>query len=284
MILTAIFAIALMICISAVLSATETAITAASPGRLYKLKSSGDKRADIALSILKVKEKVISTMLIGNSFLNTLCTTLATGVCIELFEDPHIGTITASMIMAFLIIVFAEVIPKALAVTKAEVLIIWNSYAILFCLRLLSPVHNVLDLFIRSFCFLFNIDLTNKFSGTEEVRGVIEHHHNEGNVYKADRDMLEGILDIRDMHVSEIMVHRSKINGISIDLPTAEIVRTALSSPNTRIPIWKDSADNIVGIMHIKDLVRDLHEHKNDPIKVNIRSLLLRLGLYPRMR
>ena len=274
MVLLTILLIAIMLIISALLAATETAITATSPGKIYKLRSRGNKRAVIALQILKVKEKVISTMLIGNSLINTVCTTIATSLFIDIIEDHSVATILSSAVMAFLIIVFAEVIPKAIAVTKAEEIVLFNARVVVVFLKLLAPVNKMLDLALKIFCFVFRINLTQEISGADEVRGIIEHQHQEGNVYKTDRDMLEGILDIRDMTVSEIMVHRSKMITLNIDLPNSEIIQTALSSPNTRIPIWKESADNIIGVLHIRDLLRALYDNGNDHAKINISKLL----------
>ncbi|WP_425363760.1 HlyC/CorC family transporter [Candidatus Tisiphia endosymbiont of Hybos culiciformis] len=265
--------IVLMIGCSALLSATETAITASSPGKIQKFKAAGIKRATIVLQVLKNKEKVIGTLLIGNTLFNTVCTTIATSMFIDWLGDN--GTVTASAVMAFLIIVFGEIIPKAIAVAKAEQLALFTSPAIMFLLSFLRPINYVFELIVKGFCFIFRINLQQNISGAEEVRGVIEHYHQEGNVYKSDRDMLGGILDIRKMTVSEIMIHRSNVIAINIDLPKEEIVRKALlSSPHTRIPLWKDTQDNIIGVLHIRDLLRALYEKNNDVKKVNIEELI----------
>ncbi|MGI4776325.1 MAG: HlyC/CorC family transporter [Janthinobacterium lividum] len=267
--------ILILLAISGLLAATETAITASSPGKLHKLKASGNKRAELVLEILREKEKVISTMLIGNSLINTICTTLATAVFIEIFQDHNLGAIVSSGVMAVLIIVFAEVIPKAIAVAKAENITLLTAPAIGAFLKFLNPVNVTLAYGTKIFCRILNIDLKQEVSGTEEVRGVIEHQHQEGNFYKADRDMLGGILDIRDMTVSEIMVHRSNIVAIDANAGSKEMVRLALTSPYTRIPIWRDNKENIIGILHIKDLLKALHKCNNDVQKVNLQEIII---------
>lgn len=265
--------IAIMILLSAFLSATETAITASSPGKIQKLKTKNSKQSLAISQVLKNKEKVIGSLLIGNSLINTVCTTIATSIFISWLGDT--GTIVASAVMAFVIIVFGEVVPKAIAVAKAEQLALFTSPAIILALKILGPVNYALEIIIKIFCFIFRINLQHNISGTEEVRGVIEHYHQEGNVYKDDRDMLGGILDIRQMTVSEIMVHRSNILAINIDLPKEEIIKQALLlSPHTRIPLWKDSQDNIIGILHIRDLLKNLYEHNNDAKRINIKELI----------
>ncbi|WP_341763974.1 HlyC/CorC family transporter [Candidatus Tisiphia endosymbiont of Beris chalybata] len=264
--------VTIMIGWSAILSATETAITASSPGKIQKLKLKNIKHSIGALEVLKNKEKVIGTLLIINTLSNTICTTIATSMFIDWLGDS--GTVVATAVMAFVIIIFGEVIPKAIAVAKAEQLALVASPIILSMLKLFKPINSAFTTIIQLFCFIFRINLHQKISGAEEVRGVIEHYHQEGNVYKADRDMLGGILDIRQMTVSEIMIHRSNIVAINIDLPKDEIVKRALSCPHTRIPLWQDSQDNIIGVLHTRDLFRVLYEHNNDTTKINITTLI----------
>lgn len=274
MILLLTLIILFLLAVSALLASIETAITASSPGKLHKLKSEGDRTAGLVLNILKKKEKVISTMLIGNSLINTVCTTLATSVFIDVLGDHHLGTIVSSAVMAFMIIVFAEVVPKAIAIAKAEDITLFSARAITIFLKVLNPVNIMLDHAVKIFCFIFRINLKQEISGAEEVRGVIEHQHQEGNVYKVDRDMLGGVLDIIGMTVSEIMVHRSGMTAINIDEENEEIVRFALNSVHSRIPLWKDNKDNVVGVLHIKDLLKALYECDNNPQKISLDAII----------
>lgn len=268
-----IIVIAIMMCGSAFLSATETAITASSPGKIQQLKSKGVKHAILALKVMKDKETVIGTLLIGNTLINIISTTIATSLFIDYLGDK--GTLVASAFMSFVIIVFGEVVPKAIGVAKAEALTLITAQSIILCLKLLKPVNIALGVITKGFCFIFRINLKQDISGKEEVRGVIEHYHQEGNVYKSDRDMLGGVLDIGQMTVSEIMIHRSNIIAINIDLPTEKIVEKALlSNPHTRIPLWKDNQDNIIGVLHIRDLLKALYENNNNAKKINISSLI----------
>lgn len=273
MIFIVVSVIAVLLAIAALISATETAITATSPGLIQKLKSEGNKRAELLLGILKIKEKVISTLLIGNSIANTLCTTIATGMFIELFGDDF-GTLVSSIVMSFTIIVFSEVIPKAIAVVKSEKIALKATPIMIIFLKILEPINIMLAYIIKGFCFVFRIDLKQKVSATDEVRGVIEHHMQEGNVYKDDRDMLGGILDIRNMVIADIMVHRSNIFAIDINIPTNEIIKTVLASHHTRIPFWEDNHDNIIGILHIKDLLAKIHNKNGNTKDIELRNIL----------
>lgn len=262
-----------LLALAGLISATETAITATSPGRLQQLISEGNTRAVILQRILKIKEKVISTLLIGNSIANTLCTTLATSMFIELLGDDT-GTLVSSVVMSFIIIVFSEVVPKAMAVAKPESLSLFAAPGLIIFMKILAPINKMLHYIVRLAFIIFKIDLTQDMSGTDEVRGVIEHHLNEGNVVKDDRDMLGGILDIRNLTVGDIMIHRSKINSINIDHPKDDIIKFALSCGHTRIPVWQDDPDNIIGILHIRDLLGMMQELKGNTDKFSIHSLL----------
>lgn len=272
MVIFLVIMIIMMIACSAFLSATETAIIASSPGKIQKLKSEGMKRANVVLQILRNKEKVIGALLIGNNLVNVISTTVATSMFISWLGDK--GTVVASAVMVCLIVIFGEVVPKGIAVAKAEQIALFTAPAVVWFLKLLKPVNYFFELMIKASCFLFRINLKQNISGADEVRGVIEHYHQEGNVYKSDRDMLGGVLDIRQMTVSEIMTHRSAIVAIDIDLPKEEIVPALLSNPHTRIPLWKDTTDNIIGILHMRDLLRVLYENNNDITKINIEQLI----------
>lgn len=269
--------ILLLLIMAGFISAAETAITATSPGRMQQLKQKHDKRANLVLRILKTKDKVISTLLIGNSIANTLCTTLATSIFIDMLGDD-MGTIVSSAVMAFVIIVFSEVVPKAIAVAKAESLALIAAPLLIVFIKILHPVNVMLGYIVKLFCLLFRIDMKQEISGTEEVRGVIEHQLQEGNVFKNDRNMLGGVLDIRHMVIADIMTHRSKIVSINIDLSIEEILKLAISSYHSRIPIWKNNQDNIVGILHTRDLLDALYQQLNQPNgnmqRINIQDLL----------
>lgn len=268
--------VSIIICLLAfagLISATETAITATSPGRIHQLISEGNKRAIVLKGLLKIKQKIISTLLIGNSIANTLCTTLATSLFIELFGDD-LGTLISSITMSFVIIVFSEVIPKAMAVAKPERLSLFTAPGLILFMKLLAPLNALLNVLVRFAFYIFRIDLTQDMSGADEVRGVIEHHLSEGNVVKDDRDMLGGILDIRSLVVGDIMIHRSKINSIDISQPSKEVVKFALNSEHTRLPVWQNDPDNIIGILHIRDLLKALQENGGDSAKLNVPSLL----------
>ncbi|MDP4832932.1 MAG: HlyC/CorC family transporter [Rickettsiaceae bacterium] len=268
--------VSVIICLlgaAALISATETAITATSQGLIQKMKSEGSRRAELLLSLLKRKEKVISTLLIGNSLANTLCTIMATSLFIEFLGDD-LGTLVSSIVMSFSIIVFSEVVPKAIAVAKPEKIALLATPILLVFLKILQPINVILAYIIKAFCFVMRIDLNQQVSASDEVRGVIEHHMHEGNVVKNDRDMLGGILNLKDMVIADIMVHRSNIVAMNIAIKPEKIIDKVLSSPHTRVPFWEGDHDNIIGVLHVKDLLSKLYSHTGPVNDIDVRALL----------
>ncbi len=262
----------LLIC-AFLLSALETAIIAASPSRLQKKGVRSVKKVNLLLRLLKNKEKVISTLLIILSVVNTVATTIASGIILQIFGSEF-GTIISSAVMSVLIIIFAEVVPKAIAVSKPESIAIKGAKFISGALYLMKPFNFILQFIVRIFCIIFRINLKSEISATDEVRGVIEHYHLEGNVIKYDRDMLGGVLDLRHITVEEVMVHRSQMITINADLSTSEIITQALKTPHTRIPLWQGKKDNIIGILHLRNVLNALHKNKFDYEKLDIKQYI----------
>lgn len=261
----------LLILCASMFSAIETAFTACSPARLHKAKLAGDKRANLVLQLIKIKSNVISTFLILYSIVITIATTIATSIYIQAYGD-EIGALMASLTMALVIIVFAEVIPKAIAVAKADNICLKTCYIVNFLMWIFKPLNHILSYFVVLFCYLFKINLSNTISASDEVRGIIEQHHSEGNVYKDDKDMLDGILGIRDMEICEIMIHRSQMCTIDISLPISEIVSKAISVPYNRIPMWKDNKDNIISILNVRSLLKALSAAQFDISRIKIED------------
>jgi Mg2+/Co2+ transporter CorB len=140
----------------------------------------------------------------------------------------------------------------------------------------LAPVTTAMQFLVRHTLRLFGAsvsDYADVLSAHEELRGAIELKHKEGGVVKLDRDMLGGVLDLRELTVSEIMVHRTKMDAIDVDLPTEQVVDAALKSSHTRLPLWRGEREEIVGILHAKTLLRALREARGDLSKLDILPL-----------
>lgn len=264
--------VGLLIICGGYFSALETSITAAAPGKLLK-KTKNDHKYQQVKKIIKIKGKIISSMLISYSIISTIATTIATGAFIEIYGH-EIGSIISSVVMAILIIVFSEVIPKAIAVSNSEEIVIKSSWVIFLLLKILAPINKFLSFIVKIFCFLFRIKLHNYTSVDEEFMNLLEYQHAEGNVFKSDKDMLGSIFDIKNITVSEIMVHRRQLKTVNVDLPIRDIITQVCSFSHSRIPVWSQNKDNIIGVLHIKDLLKKLNKYKFDYTKVNLKSFL----------
>jgi Mg2+/Co2+ transporter CorB len=234
--------------LSAFFSAGETAFTGASRSRMLVLERSGDRRAKLVNRLLEIRERFIGTVLIGNNIVNIGVSAFATSVLVAIFGDE--GAIYATVIMSILVIVFAEVLPKTLAISSPETVSLFLSRPMSWAVALLGPLAIAIERIVRLMLLPFGIRIgenTPILSASEEIRGQVALLHKEGGVAKVERDMLGGLLDLEDLTVSEVMVHRTKMRTINADLTSEEIVREVLSSPYTRMPLWRDSQENIVG-------------------------------------
>ncbi len=245
--------------LSAFFSAGETALTGASRARMHSLEGSGDVRAALVNRLLEVREKLIGALLIGNNVVNIGASAFATSVLVEFFGSE--GVIYATVAMSVLVVVFAEVMPKSIAIASADRTSLALARPITFFLYFLGPISSAANFFVRSLLRLLRIrpgQHDEMLSAHDELKGQVDLLHAEGSVGRADRDMFGGLLELTELTVSDVMVHRIRMRSIDANLPKADIVREVLASPYTRLPLWRDQQDNIVGVLHAKDLLRDL--------------------------
>ena len=263
-----------LLILSAFFSGSETALTAASRARMHALEHDGNRRARIVNWLLSIRERLIGAILLGNSLANIAASALATSVFLSLFGE--VGVAYATAVMTVLVVLFAEVLPKTYAIINADRMALFVSPAVRFVVAVLAPVTTAMQFLVRHTLRLFGAsvsDYADVLSAHEELRGAIELKHKEGGVVKLDRDMLGGVLDLRELTVSEIMVHRTKMDAIDVDLPTEQVVDAALKSSHTRLPLWRGEREEIVGILHAKTLLRALREARGDLSKLDILPL-----------
>lgn len=250
-------AITTAILFSAFFSAAETAFTGISKAKLYKLKREGNKRAKIIHDMRKDKEKTIGVLLLGNNMMNNFCTALATGAAISLFGNE--GVVYATLLMTVIIIIFAEILPKTYAFENSEKVSLAVAPILKLLVKLFYPIVAIVQIIVNytlKFFALRSQHTNPMIAAIEELKGVIALHHDEGGFMKTQKDMLGSILDLEDTDISEIMVHRNQMVTINIDLPTHQIIEQIINSNHTRIPIWQNDADNIIGVIHIRDLLK----------------------------
>ena len=251
--------LALLVC-SAFFSGSETALTAASRGKLHARADKGSRGAARALRLLDDTESLIGAILLGNNLMNILAASLATVLFTELFGEG--GVAWATLVMTALVVVFAEVLPKTYAITNSETAAIGVSPVIAVLIRVFSPIVAFVRWIVRGALGIVGVKVdagTNILAVKEEIAGAISLGHSEGAVEKEHRDRLLGALDLSDRTVEEIMLHRSQIEMIDVEMPPREMVEFALKSAHTRLPIFRDDRENIVGLVHAKDLLRAIY-------------------------
>ena len=259
---------------SAFFSGSETALTAASAAKMHALEQEGNRRARVVNYLLTIRERFIGAILLGNTLANIASSALATSMFLTVFGEE--GVVYATIVMTVIVVLFAEVLPKTYAILNADRMALAVAPAVNFVVALLAPVTGAMQFLVRHTLRLFGVSISDDaevLSAHEEIRGAIELHHKEGGVKKLDRDMLGGVLDLRELTVSDIMVHRTNMDAIDADLPPEQIVDAALKSSHTRLPLWRGEREEIVGILHARTLLRALRDSKGDLSKLDVLAL-----------
>ena len=265
-----------LLALSAFFSAAETALTGASRARMHQLERDGDRAARRVNTLISDQETMIGSVLLGNNLINILASSLATEVLTRAIPGAW-GVAVATGLMTVLVLVFAEVLPKTLAILRSDDVARWLSAPTLVVVRLAGPVINAIQWVIRRTLGLFGVRMgmeMDVLAAHEEIRGAVEYHHSEGLVETRDRYMLGGVLDLAEMDVGEVMVHRKAISMIDGDLAPREILAEVLASAHTRLPIYREDPENIVGVLHAKDLLQALAKVDGDIDGLDIGGII----------
>ncbi|MGE0628219.1 MAG: HlyC/CorC family transporter [Hyphomicrobiaceae bacterium] len=268
-------AVFILLALSAFFSGSETALTAASKARMHALEQEGRADAGLVNQILARPDKMIGTVLLGNNLVNILASSLTTSLLIGIFGE--FGVAYATIVMTLLIVIFSEVLPKTYALADADRSALFLARPMHWIIGLLSPFTAALAFIVSLLLKLTPSradDSANILARQEELRGTIELSHKEGAVGREDKDMLGGILDLSELHVIDIMVHRTKMETVNADDPPHRIVNHVVKSQYTRVPVWKDEPDNIVGILHTKDMLSALAAVDWDAGRLDIMSFI----------
>jgi Mg2+/Co2+ transporter CorB len=274
MLLTTLGAIALLLAISAFFSGSETALTAVSRGRMHQLEKDGSRAARNVNRLVADREKLIGALLLGNTFINILASSLATQL-LETRVGPRAVAVTTA-VMTVTILVFAEVLPKTLAIARTDRFALAVAAPLRQVVRVLFPIVATVQWLVWRVLFLFGVEPREEETtqaAHEEIRGAIALHHKEGSVEREHRDMIGGILDLRELTVADVMMHRTHMTSVDADMPARDIVAAVLGSQHTRVPLWRGEPENIIGVLHTKHLALALVEHKGDLAACNVVGL-----------
>ncbi|MDO5657070.1 MAG: HlyC/CorC family transporter [Paracoccus sp. (in: a-proteobacteria)] len=260
---------AILVCLvmSAFFSASETALTAASRPKLRARADKGDSGAVAALEVTRDTDRLIGAILLGNNVVNILAAALATALFTGLFGAK--GVAIATVVTTVLVLIFSEVMPKSYAIGNPENLASIVARPIRVITRVLTPIVMVVQFIVRGLLSLLGLRKAedgNMFSVHEEIAGALTIGHESGAVQKEDRDRLLGALDLGNRSVEEIMKHRSGIQMIDGDLPPEKILEIVLSSPHTRLPVYRGERENVIGVIHAKDVLRAVNNSAYDGV------------------
>ena len=258
--LASILIVIFLLLLSGLLSGSETSITSVSKSKIHKLAIRGDKRAQQLLHLIKNKSDFISSLLIGNNFVNILASVLATAILIKYYGDK--GILYSTILMSLLIVIFSEVLPKNYALIRPDrFALAMSKYLIVFS-KIITPIMLLVKVINWSFFKIMRIDLENKATSKtarEDIRNIINMHEDEGRLLKDEGDMLNAILDLKEITVEKIMTHRKNIYSIDLNNKNEFFPRISKSS-FSRIPVWKENPNNILGLIHAKNVLTNLND------------------------
>ena len=242
--------------ISGFFSAAETGLTAASRAQMHQLEKDGSAGARRVNRLLEQRERTIGALLLGNNLLNTLAAAITTTMLAAPLGD--LGVAVATGVTTIIVLIFAEVLPKTYAIAYPEKTALFVAPMARFFVLLLSPIVATVQFIVSNTLKLVGVTprgAPDAYAAEAEIRGAVELHADEGAVEMGVRDRLRGALDLSDLTLADVMIHRKAIRMIDAELPAREIIAQVMASSHTRHPLFKDDPDNIVGVLHARDIV-----------------------------
>ncbi|HTT83721.1 MAG TPA: HlyC/CorC family transporter [Rhizomicrobium sp.] len=251
--------IIVLLFISAFLSGSETALTAVSPATMHRLEHHHSHAARCVNALLSDRERMIGAILLGNTFINILVSSLATSLLAARYGNTAVLITTLGM--TFVVLVFAEVLPKTLAIARTDRFALGVGRILLPVVKLLGPVVDAVQFIVWRLLGVFGVRQENEgrplLPPHEEIRGAVELAHLEGAVQREHRDMLGGILDLAELSIGDVAIHRKNMIAIDADQTISALFNELMAANHTRVPVWRGTPDNIIGILRTKDVMRD---------------------------
>ncbi len=259
-----IIAVAILLILGALISCFETSITAVSRAKIYRFASQGVKRAKRLQKLLQERERVVSVMLLANNMVNIIASTLTTSVLLEIFGE--IGIVYATVFLTVIVIVFGEILPKTIALKFPDSVALFFSFQIEILFKIFAPIAKLIHILVDTPTRLIfgSVVKKDKEAELEEIRDAVDLKAKEGSIFKYDKDLLDGVLDLSDTTITEIMVHRRDIKSLNIDMSVGEIVSQINDLTYTRIPLWKGDNENVVAVLNVRKLLAQLYFYVGD--------------------
>ena len=259
----------ILLCLSAFFSSSETALTTVNQIRMRTLADNGDKRAARVLRVTGNPGKMLSAILIGNNIVNLSASSISTSLAIHLFGNTGAGIATG--ILTFLILIFGEVTPKTMATIKADSMSLTAAAPIGFLMKILTPVIFIINKLSLGLMFLLHVNIKDaqKKMTEEELRTIVDVSQENGVIEHEERDMIHNLFDFGDAEAKEIMVPRIDMTFVQADATYQEVLDIFRQDMFTRLPVYEDSTDNVIGIINMKDFLL-----QNDTPEFTVRNLL----------
>jgi Mg2+/Co2+ transporter CorB len=268
--------IVLLLCFSAFLSGSETALTAVSPATMHRLEQQHSRAAHCVNMLLADRGRMIGAILLGNTFINILVSSLATSLLAAHYGNTAV--IITTLVMTFIVLVFAEVLPKTLAIARTDRFALGVGRILLPFVSILGPVVGAVEFIVWRLLGLFGVQEESEgvpvLPPHEEIRGAVELAHREGTVQREHRNMLGGILDLRELSIGDVAIHRKNIIAIDADQPAPKIFEDVMAARHTRVPVWRETPDNIIGVLRTADVMRDFARRRGSLSGWDILSLM----------
>lgn len=275
MLLTSVGAVILLLVVSAFFSCSETALTAVSRGRMHQMEMDGSRAAANVNRLMQNRERLIGAVLLGNTFINILASSLVTHALEDKLGTRAVAITTA--VMTVVILFFAEVLPKTLAIARTDRVALAVAAPLRSIVAVLAPIVSGIQWVVWRLLHLFGVRAQEEGGSEEaheEIRGSVALHHIEGNVERVHRDMIGGILDLRELQVSDVMLHRKNIDSVDADLPRREVIDAILATHHSRVPLWRNEPENIIGILSVKHLAQAMMDAGGNLDAINLSGLL----------
>jgi len=248
--------ILLLVC-SAFFSSSETALTAASRVRMHSAEKDGDKRAGLVAKLLNMRERLLGGILLGNNLVNILASVLTTALFTNLFGAGGMALVAATAVMTVLILIFAEVLPKTYAISNPDKLSLKVARPIHLIVRVFAPILAVVQMIVNGLFRLFGMKSdASAWSAADDIKGAVDLHMKDGEMAKHARDQIYGVLEIGELTIEEVMIHRKNLNMVDVDDAPEKVLKEVLASGHSRLPVYRDDPDNVVGVLHTKDLLK----------------------------
>ncbi len=260
-----------LLALSAFFSSTETALTTVNKIRVRTLAESGVERAVTLSKVIEQQGKMLSAILIGNNIVNLSASSLMTTLTIKLFGNKAVGVATG--VLTLLILVFGEITPKTLSTISAESMALRSAGIIYALMYVLTPVIAVVNKLSLGVLLFLKVDPNKKqdMITEDELRTIVEVSHEEGVIETKEKKMINNVFDFGDSLAKDIMVPRIDMVFVNVDATYDELIDIFRNEQYTRIPVYEETTDNVIGIVNVKDLLL-IEDHDNFHIRDCLRQ------------